>query len=108
MQNVINEVDPYTLKQWLENDDILLFDIREQNEYAAGYIAGSRLVPLSNFDAEDFPEDKNKKAVFYCGSSKRTGENAIRLLQTGFTDIYHLGGGLHAWGAVGLEIKTDS
>jgi len=61
----LREVDAKTLKDWLDQDKAVLIDIREADEYAREHIAGSRLVPLSGFDPDDFPKDHDKIGVFH-------------------------------------------
>ncbi|MGD1856795.1 MAG: rhodanese-like domain-containing protein [Leptolyngbyaceae cyanobacterium] len=40
----LQEVDVITLKQWLENQEALLIDVREPAEYVAEHIPGARLL----------------------------------------------------------------
>lgn len=101
------EVDPGTVKVWLDSDQAVLIDIRESDEYAREHIPGSRLVPLSGFDTADFPKDHGKIGVFHCGSGSRTREAAPRILGTGFREVYHLGGGLQAWKRAGFAVTLN-
>ena len=106
--NPLREVDPGTLKRWLDEDKAVLIDIRESDEYVREHIPGSRLVPLSSFDAADFPRDHDKVAVFHCASGNRTCNAAPQILGKGFTEVYHLDGGLKAWRAAGLPVELNT
>lgn len=101
------EVDPRMVKAWLDSDQAVLIDIREPDEYAREHIPGSRLVPLSGFDAADFPKDHDKIGVFHCSSGSRTREAAPRILATGFREVYHLEGGFQAWKKAGFAVTLD-
>ena len=108
MTNVeLHDVDARTVKEWLDADKAVLIDIREPDEYAREHIPGSRLVPLSAFDARDFPEDHDKIGIFHCNSGDRTGRAAPRILGTGFGEVYHLKGGLQAWKRAGLAVNVN-
>ena len=103
----MREVDPETLRGWLDAGKAVLIDIREPDEYAREHIPGSRLVPLSSFNAKDFAKDHDKIAVFHCASGSRTREAAPRILGMGFTEVYHLEGGLQAWKEAGFAVTLN-
>lgn len=103
----LREVDAKTLKDWLDQDKAVLIDIREADEYAREHIAGSRLVPLSGFDPNDFPKDHEKIGVFHCASGNRTCQAAPDILRSGFAEIYHLDGGIQGWKKAGLPINRN-
>ena len=101
------EIDPPTAKRMLDDRIALLFDIREADEYAREHIPGAELRPLSSFDPRDFPEAAEKAAIFHCGSGVRTRDAAARIARTGFSEIYHLQGGLAAWKGAGLPVNVN-
>lgn len=103
----LQTIDPQTAKTWLEREQALLFDIRESDEFAREHILGAHLVPLSGFDAADFPEEHDKIAVFHCASGTRTAEAAGRILQRGFKQVYQLEGGLAGWKRAGLATHVN-
>ncbi len=103
----LREIDAPTLKRWLDEDKAVLIDIRESDEYVREHIPGSRLVPLSSFDTADFPRDHDKVAVFHCNSGNRTSTAAPQILGAGFSEVYHLDGGLQAWKAAGLPVDLN-
>ncbi len=99
---MLKEVEAPQVKRWLDAGQAVLIDIREGDEYAREHILGSHLVPLSGFDAADFPRDHDKIAVFHCASGDRTGAAAPRILSRGFREVYQLKGGLAGWKRAGL------
>jgi len=104
---MLKEIDPVTVKSWLDADKAVLIDIREADEYAREHILGAQLVPLSGFDPKDFVGESDKTGVFHCASGRRTAEAAQKILKTGFREIYHLDGGLAGWKEAKLPTHFD-
>jgi rhodanese-related sulfurtransferase len=102
----LKPIDPSLLKKRLDEGNALLIDVREANEYAHEHIPGARLVPLSRIAVEEFGEDRQKAAVFYCRSGARTSFNSKLLLSKGFREAYGLSGGIMAWKAAGLPTQS--
>jgi rhodanese-related sulfurtransferase len=103
----LKPIDPIALKKRLEQGKALLIDVREAGEYAREHIEGARLAPLSSFAGEDFRDERQKAAVFYCRSGGRTRANAALLLSKGFREAYELSGGIMAWKAAGLPVRSE-
>ena len=53
----VKSVDAATVKEWLDQDKIVLVDVRETSEYDQEHIPGSMLLPMSKFDAEIFRDN---------------------------------------------------
>ena len=86
MSDALMEIDAKKAKGWLDQERAVLIDIRESDEFAREHIPEAHLVPLSGFDAADFPRDHGKVAIFHCASGTRTREAAARILRTGFRE----------------------
>lgn len=104
--STINPMNAKDVKQRLDAGQAILIDIREQAEHAREHIPGARLAPLSAIDAHKFDGDHDKIAIFHCKSGMRTQTNAAKLLAKGFRESYYLQGGIEAWKAAGLPIRT--
>ncbi|MBI1867547.1 MAG: rhodanese-like domain-containing protein [Methylocystis sp.] len=94
------------LKTGLADGSILLVDVREAEEYAAGHIAGALFNPLSRFDPTKLPAGApGKKIVIYCRSGRRsvTAMEQARLAGRADADT-HFGGGMLAWLAAGEKV----
>ncbi len=70
------------LKAGLAAGSIVLLDVREPNEFAAGHIPGATNFPLSGFDPARLPRENGKKIVFSCRSGQRT-QRAIEMARLG-------------------------
>ncbi|RTL85675.1 MAG: rhodanese-like domain-containing protein [Hyphomicrobiales bacterium] len=97
--SAFNDIGLDALKAGLANGSILLVDVREAEEYAAGHIAGALFNPLSQFDPAKLPvAAEGRKVVIYCRSGRRsvTAMEQARLAGRRDADT-HFGGGILAW-----------
>lgn len=83
-------------------------DVREWPEYAAGAIEGSRLIPLGILAREARGWDKKQPVLLICRSGRRAERAAITLDQLGFENVSILSGGIEAWRAQGLPLRTST
>lgn len=78
-------------------EDLVLLDVRSPDEYQAGAIPGSTLIPLGALRARAAEIPQDKPIVAYCKSSLRAWE-AIRILAgLGYKNTEMLDGGIMAW-----------
>jgi rhodanese-related sulfurtransferase len=103
LARVVHDVDPLTLKRWLDRDQAILIDVREPDEYAREHLAGARLMPLSGFDRTALPAADGKTVVLQCNSGNRSRQLAE---QCG-GEWHHLDGGIQAWKRAGLPVETE-
>lgn len=106
MTNVVltNTVTAADLKQQWDEGHVLLVDVREPAEYAAEYIAGSTLEPLSRFNAGRF-SDIGEPVVLVCESGRRAQQAAAKLSQVGVQNVRVLINGLGSWRAAGYPLE---
>lgn len=95
------------LKRGLADGSIILVDVREPHEFAAGRIPGSTLNPLRDFDASSLPSEPGKRVVFSCRSGNRS-RTALQLAHSaGRDDIRaHYAGGFLQWAQSGEKVET--
>src|ERR1700750_894633 len=88
-------------------EEHILVDTREDNEWAAGHVAGA--VHLSKGiierDIETKVPEKDTKLVLYCGGGFRAALVAEALGKMGYTNAISLDGGWRAWNAAGLPVE---
>ena len=88
------------LHQWFQSgEEFYIVDMRNDYEHKSGYFRDSILAPLSNF--RDLPEKindlahlKHKKVLTVCTGGVRCEKASGFLLESGFTDVYQLYGGI--------------
>ena len=105
----VQNIDPDTLKSWLEKGETLLIDVRERDEYNQVRIPLAINMPLSEFDPDDVPQTEGKTIVFQCHSGKRS-ERACSFFLEDFPDYnaFNLDGGIQAWYDLGYKIERDA
>ncbi|SRR5260221_8119427 len=99
------EVTPAEAKQLID-DGAQLVDVRAEDEYAAGHIPGSRLIPLETVQSEGSGLDREKPLVVYCRSGERSGMAADAFAASGW-DAHSVAGGLLAWAEAGLALEPE-
>jgi len=85
--------------QMAAGTDLVLVDVREQNEYDYAHIDGAILLPLSELMTRytELEPHRDKLIVAHCHHGARSAQ-AIGFLQSnGFTKLKNLAGGIDAW-----------
>ena len=77
-----------------EEDNIVILDVRTQEEYESGHIPGAICVPNENIGEEAIVElpNKDQKILLYCRSGNRSKQAAGKLAKAGYTNILEFGG----------------
>jgi rhodanese-related sulfurtransferase len=102
--NDIVDIDIEAVKKGLAEGTMLLVDVREPHEFAAGHIPGAVLFPLSTFDPVQLPDPQGKELVFSCRTGARTLK-AIALAQAaGLPYRAHYKGSFMEWVAAGEPV----
>jgi adenylyltransferase/sulfurtransferase len=78
-------------------NEILLLDVRNDNEVAFCKIEGSTHIPLNELPARHTELDKDAEMIVYCRSGVRS-RNAVEFLkQAGFKNLRNVRGGILEW-----------
>lgn len=101
------EIRPDELSRMLAADSVLLVDVREPEEFAAGHIAGAVNLPLSSFSPSNVPDAAGRTVVLQCAGGKRSGMALDRCSRARAAIDTHLAGGIGAWVAEGYPIVRD-
>lgn len=82
-------------KEMMDTQEVLILDVREQDEYDGGHIPGAVLLPVGTITEESaagvIPE-KDTTVLVYCRSSNRSKTASKALAELGYTNIYEFGG----------------
>ncbi|WP_441491533.1 rhodanese-like domain-containing protein [Bosea sp. 2RAB26] len=101
----VNDLDIDDIKAGLAADSILIVDVREPHEFAAGHIPGSVSRPLSQFNPADLPNPSGKRVVFSCAAGVRS-LRALEFAQSAGLDIdSHYRGGFKDWAMHGQPVE---
>lgn len=103
----VQEIDIGQYQQMVASGDAhVLVDVREDNEWAAGHVAGAVHLGkgIIERDIENAVPQKDTKLVLYCGGGFRSALVADALRQMGYTQAISLDGGWRALQASGLPL----
>jgi len=97
------------MQSLLKMDKVQLVDVRTPEEYESGYITSSQNI---DYMAADFDEaikvlNKELPVILYCRSGRRSADGSIKLIKSGFVEVYNLEGGILQWEKEGAEIMKE-
>ncbi len=100
MRNKGKYVDAETFNQLTDDPDTIVVDMRNHYEYEVGHFKDAIEVPSDTF-REQLPMaanmlqgDKEKNIIMYCTGGIRCEKASAYLLHKGFTNVFHLEGGI--------------
>jgi rhodanese-related sulfurtransferase len=82
------------------NDDVLILDTRESEEFEISHIAGAQIIGFNQFSIDKISEEiinKEKPIVVYCSLGIRSEKIGEKLMKAGYTNIENLYGGIFEW-----------
>jgi molybdopterin/thiamine biosynthesis adenylyltransferase/rhodanese-related sulfurtransferase len=86
------EIEPEAL-----GEDVMLIDVRSEEEHRQQAIAPSRSIPLAELESRSSELPKDQDIVLYCRTGARSA-SAVELLRAqGFTRVHSLAGGITRW-----------
>lgn len=90
--------------------DVVLLDVREDDEWAAGHVAGAVHIPMmqvpQRLEHDPGPITPQTPIVVMCKGGGRSAQVTAWLLQHGY-DATNMTGGLLAWQAAGRPLEAD-
>ncbi|MDU4890845.1 MAG: rhodanese-like domain-containing protein [Clostridium sp.] len=77
-----------------ENDDLVILDIREKEDYERGHIENAILLAQNEVvhEIENIAFEKDTPICVYCYSGNRSSRVAMILEYLGYSEVYNLGG----------------
>ncbi|WP_125114875.1 rhodanese-like domain-containing protein [Agathobaculum sp. Marseille-P7918] len=94
-----HQITQETAKEMMDTQEVIVLDVREQEEYDSGHIPDAVLLPAGTIDettaAEVIPE-KDSTVLVYCRSGNRSKTASSTLAELGYTNIYEFGG-INTW-----------
>lgn len=89
--------------------NIVVIDVRENDEFLSGHIKEAYHLPLTSFTVEKLPNLNNKKVIFYCRSGYRSQVAAEHVIENiSNLDVFNLKGGIIGWSHAGFAIETKN
>lgn len=124
IRDTINEIDAGELHELVSSSGVapgrtpdnrpVLIDVREADERAQGYIAGSAFLPRGIlerdiekvvFGGNATDADLSTPIICYCRGGHRSIMTCDALRKLGFTDVTSLEGGYRGWAEAGMPVE---
>ncbi len=100
------ELQPAEVHRLMAKEQMALIDVREDYEWEAGRVPGSRHVELGQLAAEAATVPTDRPVAFICLMGARSGMAAASFRRAGY-DAYNVTGGFAAWFAAGLPTEPE-
>ena len=104
MLDGVDHVDVREAARAAEAGEVLLLDVREDEEWAEGRAGAAVHVPMSVLRQDSVPRDG--RVLVLCRVGGRSAAVAQALEQLGY-DVANVTGGMLAWSAAGLPVVRD-
>jgi rhodanese-related sulfurtransferase len=88
-------------------EGVWLLDVRENEEWAAGYAPGARHIPLGELGSRTGEIPQDQPVYVICRSGGRSARAAQALAAAGW-EMINVAGGMQDWAAAGRPMATDS
>ena len=91
----------------MNQDDVVVLDVREPSETAGGKIAKAIQIPMSSLSKRvgELEKHKGRTILVYCKTGARSASACRELSKHGFDKVYSLNGGMVAWQDAHLPIS---
>jgi sulfur-carrier protein adenylyltransferase/sulfurtransferase len=106
----ISEADARDARELIEKGDAVVVDVREQQEWDEGHIAGAIHLPRGNLESriERLAPERSRPLVVYCSSGSRSVFAAKTLGELGYDDVVSLAGGFTDWKRNGFPVQMQA
>ena len=103
------KIGPAEFAAALKRPGTRIIDVRTFQEYSQGHLPGAVNLDVSSpdFTMQVASLDPSAPYAVYCHSGNRSGTAVAAMADQGFTNAYHLEGGITAWQQAGGEVVTD-
>ena len=90
-----------------KGEKLTLVDVREDNEWAKGRVAGAIHLGkgVIERDVEETIPDKTKEIILYCGGGFRSALSADNLQKMGYRGVVSMDGGWRGWNDAGGPVE---
>ena len=100
----MTDVDVLAAHRAVLAGEVVLLDVREDDEWAAGRAPGAVHLPMSRLRQDSVPKDRPVYALCRVGS--RSAAVAEALEKLGYS-VANVSGGMLSWAAAGLPVVRD-
>jgi sulfur-carrier protein adenylyltransferase/sulfurtransferase len=110
VRSEISEIDATHARERIESGEPVVVDVREQDEWDEGHIAGAVHVPRGHLESriERLAPDTSRPVVVYCSAGNRSAFAAKTLTDLGYEDVVSLAGGFTDWKRNGFPVQLQA
>ena len=107
-------VDAVQMNRLLQDDNTIVVDMRNHYEYEVGHFVKAIEVPSDTFReqlpmaVEMLKDKKERNIIMYCTGGIRCEKASAYMLHNGFTNVFHLEGGIINYAKQAQEHKLES
>ncbi|MCL2768593.1 MAG: molybdopterin-synthase adenylyltransferase MoeB [Solirubrobacterales bacterium] len=104
----IEEIDPGEVHELLQ-EGVVIVDVRESEEFAAGRLPGAKHVPRAYLESriEGAVPDRSTHVILYCATGMRSAYAAHTLArELGYEHVQSMAGGITLWKDRGYEVEV--
>ena len=95
VENTYQQITQEKAKEMMDTEEVIVLDVREQDEFDAGHISDAVLLPVGTITRDTaaavIPE-LDSVVLVYCRSGNRSKTASAALADFGYTNIYEFGG----------------
>ena len=94
-ENSYQQITQEEAKEMMDTQEVLILDVREQDEFDAGHIPGAILLPVGTITEDTAAaviDDLDTVVLVYCRSGNRSKTASQALADLGYTNVYEFGG----------------
>ena len=99
MENTYRQITQEEARKMMEDQDVIVLDVREQYEFDAGHIPSAVLLPVGTIAKDTaaavIPE-LDSTVLVYCRSGNRSKQASEKLAALGYTNVVEFGG-INSW-----------
>ncbi len=99
VENTYHQIPQEKAKEMMDTQDVIVLDVREQDEYDTGHIPGAILLPvgiIAQDTAAAVIAEQDSIVLVYCRSGNRSKTASEALADLGYTNVYEFGG-INTW-----------
>lgn len=99
-------LDPNDFEEKTKESGVVLLDVRSNFEFGGDKIAGAKNISFTGGDFQTKIDkfDRNTTYLVYCLSGSRSAGALNTMKAMGFTNVYHLKGGIENWKSAGKPV----
>ena len=105
----VRQCSPAKAIQLMNHQRATVLDIREPTQFQAGHILSAHNIPVTHIkeQSKQLKKWQNRPMIVVANPGQPTKRLLDTLQQQGINDVYQLAGGISAWTANGLPLKTQ-